>query len=347
MIFKKNSNSINDIEINDIKSSSERNRPVCRICRDDDSSSELIVPCRCRGTVKYIHRECLNEWLKTVNKAVLPFAHTSLINAKCNLCNYKYQWEGGEKLLFVLKYSNMISAIILSFMILVFGILFHIYTEQEFKYKAILDIPIEGMALCSSIIYTSRFSIPFTILEFIVYYSTKQLIPFTFMLTIKDITLKTINECSTILVTFKKYKKTLFLFIGKGIEFVLRPFCEKLDGNEQVYSVLQSSFKIVILLLGIQYFIVLWFNILLVHFQIHSFLIFLLQKYELRIKEYVGNENEDEDKNVNNKKENNEKDEKNEKNEKNNDNKNNNNIKENSNGNSIDEFNENNDKKNN
>jgi len=296
MLFKRNSSSINDIEINDIKSGSERNRPVCRICRDDDSSSELIVPCRCRGTVKYIHRECLNEWLKTVNKAVLPFAHTSLINAKCNLCNYKYQWEGGEKLLFVLKYSNMISAIILSIMILIFGVLFHLYTEQEFKYKAILDIPIEGMALCSSIIYTSHFSIPFTILEFIVYYSTKQLIPFTFMLTIKDITLKTINECSTILITFKKYKKTLFLFIGKGIEFVLRPFCEKLDGNEQIYSVLQSSFKIVIILLGIQYFIVLWFNILLVHFQIHSFLIFLLQKYELRIKEYTENEDDKEKK---------------------------------------------------
>jgi hypothetical protein len=338
MLFKRKKSSINDIEINDIKSNIEKNRPVCRICRDDDSSSELIVPCHCRGTVKYIHRECLNEWLKTVNKAVLPFAHTSLINAKCNLCNYKYQWEGGEKLLFVLKYSNMISAIILCTMILLFGILFHIYTEQEFKYKAILDIPIEGMALCSSIIYTSPFSILFTILEFIIYYTTKQLIPFTFMLTIKNITLKTINECSTISETINKYKPNLFILIGKGIEFVLRPFCEKLNGNDQVYSVIQSSFKIVIVLLGIQYFIVLWFNILLVHFQIHSFLIYLLQKYELRIKEYTGSEVEDENKEIKNNDEDN-----NKQNENNNENKiNKKNIE---NNNDVNDVNENTDKK--
>ncbi|OUM70225.1 hypothetical protein PIROE2DRAFT_1636 [Piromyces sp. E2] len=279
MIFKRKTNSINDFEINNIQSSSEKNKPVCRICRDDDSFSELIVPCRCRGTVKYIHRECLDEWLKTVNKAVLPFGHTSLINAKCNLCNYKYQWEGGQKVIFILKYF--------------FGVAFHFYTEQEFKYKAILDIPIEGMALLSSVIYTSPFSIPFTILEFIIYKSTNQVIPFTFMLTIRYMTIKAINECSTVLDTFKKYKKTIFLYYGKGIEFILRPFCVKLNGNEQVYSVLSSSFKIVIILLGIQYFISLWFNTLLIHFKIHSLLIQFLQKHELKIKEYTGEENEE------------------------------------------------------
>jgi len=224
-------------------------------------------------------------------------------------------------------------------MILLFGILFHIYTEQEFKYKAILDIPIEGMALCSSIIYTSPFSILFTILEFIIYYTTKQLIPFTFMLTIKNITLKTINECSTISETINKYKPNLFILIGKGIEFVLRPFCEKLNGNDQVYSVIQSSFKIVIVLLGIQYFIVLWFNILLVHFQIHSFLIYLLQKYELRIKEYTGSEVEDENKEIKNNDEDN-----NKQNENNNENKiNKKNIE---NNNDVNDVNENTDKKN-
>ncbi|ORX88017.1 hypothetical protein BCR32DRAFT_288953 [Anaeromyces robustus] len=338
---KANTIDINDIEINDINSDSEKAKPVCRICRDDDSSSELIVPCRCRGTVKYIHRECLNEWLKTVNKAVLPFGHQNLMNAKCNLCNYKYQWEGSQKSLFILKYSNLISAIIICSLILFFGVLFHVYTEKEFNYKAILDIPIEGMALCSSVIYVSHFSIPFALLEFIIYHSSKHLIPFVFMLTLNDIILKTVNECSTILVTFDKYKPNIFLLIAKGIEFILRPFCEKVDGNEQIYSVLKSSFKIVIILLGIQYFILLWFNTLLIYFQIHSVIIYILQSNELRIKEYLGNEDEKEIKLENSS------DKDKENNENSNDKDENGNEKNNNNENNSDEYNKNHNENNN
>ena len=37
--------------------------PACRICYDDDSAGPLISPCDCRGSVQYIHRQCLYEWL--------------------------------------------------------------------------------------------------------------------------------------------------------------------------------------------------------------------------------------------------------------------------------------------
>jgi len=124
------------------------------------------------------------------------------------------------------------------------------------------------------------------------------------MLTIRYMTLKAINECSTVLDTFKKYKKSIFLYYGKGVEFILRPFCVKLNGNEQIYSVLSSSFKIVIILIGIQYFISLWFNTLLIHFKIHSLLIQILQKNELRIKEYREEDDEEKIKNENNNNEN-------------------------------------------
>lgn len=29
---------------------------------DDDIDDELIAPCECRGTMRYVHRECLNQW---------------------------------------------------------------------------------------------------------------------------------------------------------------------------------------------------------------------------------------------------------------------------------------------
>ena len=45
---------MNDINLdNDIE---------CRICFDEEVDDELISPCRCNGTSKYIHRKCLNRW---------------------------------------------------------------------------------------------------------------------------------------------------------------------------------------------------------------------------------------------------------------------------------------------
>ena len=38
------------------------NQIECRICFDDKMNDELISPCRCNGTSKYIHRGCLHTW---------------------------------------------------------------------------------------------------------------------------------------------------------------------------------------------------------------------------------------------------------------------------------------------
>jgi E3 ubiquitin-protein ligase DOA10 len=39
---------------------------VCRIClseEDEPVKNPLISPCKCDGTMKYIHMDCLREWL--------------------------------------------------------------------------------------------------------------------------------------------------------------------------------------------------------------------------------------------------------------------------------------------
>ncbi|KAL1138167.1 hypothetical protein AAG570_009859 [Ranatra chinensis] len=35
----------------------------CRYCLMQDKAKNLIAPCLCRGTVKYVHRKCINEWI--------------------------------------------------------------------------------------------------------------------------------------------------------------------------------------------------------------------------------------------------------------------------------------------
>ena len=38
----------------------------CRICLDSGSTPEnpLIAPCRCTGSIKYVHKSCFLKWLK-------------------------------------------------------------------------------------------------------------------------------------------------------------------------------------------------------------------------------------------------------------------------------------------
>jgi NAD-dependent DNA ligase len=40
----------------------------CKIClggvEEESELGRLISPCKCKGTIKYVHIECLNEWRK-------------------------------------------------------------------------------------------------------------------------------------------------------------------------------------------------------------------------------------------------------------------------------------------
>lgn len=55
----------------------------CWICHEGGSQiSELISPCKCTGSMKYVHRHCLDRWRST---APNPFAFTT-----CRHCAYQY-----------------------------------------------------------------------------------------------------------------------------------------------------------------------------------------------------------------------------------------------------------------
>ncbi|CAI0442175.1 unnamed protein product [Linum tenue] len=47
-------------------------QPQCRICLDCEGD-DLIAPCHCKGTQKYVHRSCLDNWRST--KEGFAFAH--------------------------------------------------------------------------------------------------------------------------------------------------------------------------------------------------------------------------------------------------------------------------------
>ncbi|KAL4496950.1 hypothetical protein ABPG72_002106 [Tetrahymena utriculariae] len=90
------------IQIIDEKQETEE--MVCKICFEgenkDDSSktkkSPLISPCLCQGSMKYIHQECLKEWI--ISKLCQEFnsyvqLQADLSKTQCEICKYTYRME--------------------------------------------------------------------------------------------------------------------------------------------------------------------------------------------------------------------------------------------------------------
>ncbi|XP_032874083.1 E3 ubiquitin-protein ligase MARCHF1 isoform X1 [Amblyraja radiata] len=55
---------------------------VCRICHcEGDDDSPLITPCRCIGTLRFVHQACLHQWIKSSDTRC------------CELCKYDFIME--------------------------------------------------------------------------------------------------------------------------------------------------------------------------------------------------------------------------------------------------------------
>lgn len=46
----------------------------------------MIHPCKCSGTLAFVHKQCLNQWRKTSVEAY----------ERCNVCNYQYQLKQSQ-----------------------------------------------------------------------------------------------------------------------------------------------------------------------------------------------------------------------------------------------------------
>ncbi|RWS19525.1 uncharacterized protein B4U80_14413 [Leptotrombidium deliense] len=41
---------------------------TCRICFTQENQEEMIAPCGCKGSIEYIHIDCLKRWVTTSGK---------------------------------------------------------------------------------------------------------------------------------------------------------------------------------------------------------------------------------------------------------------------------------------
>jgi len=38
---------------------------ICKVCRTEGTPDHpLFYPCKCRGSIKYVHQDCLEQWIR-------------------------------------------------------------------------------------------------------------------------------------------------------------------------------------------------------------------------------------------------------------------------------------------
>lgn len=141
----------------------------CRICFTDDNQDNFINPCRCSGTSKWVHKECLSQWRSLSTN---PEAYTKCM--ECNT-NYNFRQENEEIKLCesscLYLTSNLFLFIILNeFLIFILSSLLIIFDKgvDNLKYLFTNDIfdNYSSYFLLSSLIYFG-FIILFFIIHFI------------------------------------------------------------------------------------------------------------------------------------------------------------------------------------
>lgn len=94
----------------------------CRICYDTTSPEKLISPCNCSGSMKYIHKSCLDKCI-LYNKSDI-----------CSICNQPYQISDSKILLYIINsnFATSILTLILYSLVSIFSIHYNITTNTIF-----------------------------------------------------------------------------------------------------------------------------------------------------------------------------------------------------------------------
>lgn len=72
----------------DIDDDEEEEEEVCRICRNPgDSENPLRYPCACSGSIKFVHQDCLLQWLNHSNARQCEVLFLFLFNLKFLICH--------------------------------------------------------------------------------------------------------------------------------------------------------------------------------------------------------------------------------------------------------------------
>ncbi|KAL9235550.1 hypothetical protein vseg_010300 [Gypsophila vaccaria] len=128
----------NDVVVDELTNADETcclvnpEQPQCRICLDIEGK-DLIAPCHCKGTQKYVHRSCLDNWRST--KEGFAFAH-------CTECRAKFllranvpadRWWLKMKFQLLVARDHALIFIVVQLIVAMLGVLIYKYYGEELR----------------------------------------------------------------------------------------------------------------------------------------------------------------------------------------------------------------------
>ena len=122
-----------------IKNLEKKNCRIC-MCSKEKKGNPLIHPCKCCGSLKWIHKECLLKWITTSN------------NYECPQCKYKYIIKKQTKYPILSKIYNytyllLLISLIISIIILTITIKYIFYRLNYCKKQDIFKIDIRFISI--------------------------------------------------------------------------------------------------------------------------------------------------------------------------------------------------------
>ncbi|CAK63737.1 unnamed protein product (macronuclear) [Paramecium tetraurelia] len=72
-------------EMDPIQLARSKKGKQCRICSMEEETSRFVYPCMCSGTAKYVHEECLKNWILLKNGVEKVYKN----DIKCEVCQHK------------------------------------------------------------------------------------------------------------------------------------------------------------------------------------------------------------------------------------------------------------------
>ncbi|XP_022724161.1 E3 ubiquitin-protein ligase MARCH8-like isoform X1 [Durio zibethinus] len=126
------SDDLEDINADETSHLVNADQPQCRICLDIEGD-DLIAPCHCKGTQKYVHRSCLDNWRST--KEGFAFAH-------CTECRALFilranvppdRWWLRLKFQFLVARDHAIIFVIVQLIVAFLGVLVYKFYGEELR----------------------------------------------------------------------------------------------------------------------------------------------------------------------------------------------------------------------
>jgi len=85
----------------------------CRYCLSQGTLDQFITPCSCQGSMKFVHQQCLSDWIKNSNKTIQETIkdRQKMYSFTCEICKHEMRYTKTFKNNFFISMTKLFKSI--------------------------------------------------------------------------------------------------------------------------------------------------------------------------------------------------------------------------------------------